>query len=40
MSHPLWVRGLKYFTFVSKDFDVKSHPLWVRGLKSVGVHPL
>ena len=33
MSHPTWVRGLKYFwrkAFRQRNW---SHPTWVRGLK-------
>ena len=33
MSHPLWVRGLKWDTHPHAGCDVLSHPLWVRGLK-------
>ncbi len=36
LSHPLWVRGLKYATSQIYFFPAKSHPLWVRGLKCIG----
>ena len=34
MSHPMWVRGLK-FDLIKTDLRVliQSHPMWVRGLK-------
>ena len=33
MSHPLWVRGLKFIVGKTSDVTQSSHPLWVRGLK-------
>ena len=33
MSHPLWVRGLKYLSGTRNTSAELSHPLWVRGLK-------
>ena len=33
MSHPVWVRGLKHYTFGEAIFSKESHPVWVRGLK-------
>ena len=33
MSHPMWVRGLKYVHFGALAFFMPSHPMWVRGLK-------
>ena len=34
MSHPTWVRGLKFRNEIIEVGDEKSHPTWVRGLKS------
>ena len=33
LSHPVWVRGLKHYTFGEAIFSKESHPVWVRGLK-------
>ena len=34
MSHPLWVRGLKFLRQCCQSPKrLRSHPLWVRGLK-------
>ena len=33
LSHPLWVRGLKYIQRQEIKYKHPSHPLWVRGLK-------
>ena len=33
MSHPTWVRGLKYPRTGTALPHISSHPTWVRGLK-------
>ena len=33
VSHPVWVRGLKPYRLLYRDFPSLSHPVWVRGLK-------
>ena len=33
MSHPTWVRGLKFLNVPVYDLFKPSHPTWVRGLK-------
>ena len=33
MSHPTWVRGLKFRAVPAPVEDAVSHPTWVRGLK-------
>ena len=33
MSHPTWVRGLKYYNALRSLNETESHPTWVRGLK-------
>ena len=33
MSHPVWVRGLKFKITNTKHMLLTSHPVWVRGLK-------
>ena len=35
LSHPSWVRGLKYYNFFKFFSCTRSHPSWVRGLKSL-----
>ncbi len=35
MSHPSWVRGLKYILSRCPFHSKLSHPSWVRGLKFV-----
>ena len=34
-SHPLWMRGLKWWCFLVFKPKDASHPLWMRGLKYV-----
>ena len=34
MSHPTWVRGLKFTLYIGVLAISPSHPTWVRGLKS------
>ena len=36
LSHPTWVRGLKYTDYKFVEWKILSHPTWVRGLKSNG----
>ena len=33
LSHPTWVRGLKFYRFSERVKSFTSHPTWVRGLK-------
>ena len=33
MSHPTWVRGLKFVLLKGYAVSMPSHPTWVRGLK-------
>ena len=33
LSHPMWVRGLKYIALFDVIIGQSSHPMWVRGLK-------
>ena len=33
VSHPTWVRGLKFTGVPGGDLAALSHPTWVRGLK-------
>ena len=34
-SHPMWVRGLKHFSYGKESSNIESHPMWVRGLKQL-----
>ena len=40
MSHPTWVRGLKYKSMAICQSCGQSHPTWVRGLKFLKLYDI